>query len=82
MAKRLGGVVVSSGELGVEGARISTDSIVEIPAESVLRVPVAVRVPHENAEGGQRIEFTFTSIDGTGTVVSEDSRFRGPTTDF
>ncbi|MEN0043418.1 MAG: cytochrome c oxidase accessory protein CcoG [Pseudomonadota bacterium] len=67
---------------GVEGARIATDTIVEIPAESVLRVPVAVRVPHENAEGGQRIEFTFTSIDGTGTVVSEDSRFRGPTTDF
>ncbi len=67
---------------GIEGARIVTDTVIEIPAESVLRVPVAVRVPHENAEGGQRIEFTLTSIDGTGTVETEDSRFRGPTTDF
>ena len=67
---------------GIEGARIVTDTIIEIPPESVLRVPVAVRVPHEFAEGGQRIEFTLTSIAGTGTVETEDSRFRGPTTDF
>ena len=67
---------------GIDGARIATETTFEIPAESVLRVPVAVRVPHGNAEGGQRIEFTVSAIDGTGTVVTEDSRFRGPTMDF
>ena len=64
---------------GVEGARIATPTTVEIGAESVQRIPVAVRVPHEHAAGGQRIEFTFVGLDDDDTTVTEDSRFRGPT---
>ena len=67
---------------GIEGMRIVTDTTVSIDAESSLRIPVAVRVPHAFANGGQRIEFTLAASDGSGTTVSEDSRFRGPTTRY
>ncbi len=67
---------------GIDGIRIVTETEVTIDAESGLRIPVAVRVPHENAGGGQSIEFTLSANDGSNTTLSEDSRFRGPVTSY
>ena len=63
---------------GIDGMRIATDTRVSVPGESVATVPTAVIVPHENASGGQIIEFRIDADDDSGIFVTQESRFRGP----
>ncbi len=63
---------------GIQGIRLSKVEPVTVPAESMIRIPIAVTVPHENASGGHSIEFTVSAIDDPSVTLSEESRFRGP----
>ena len=58
---------------------IRSDTEFSLAGESVFTLPVSVTVPHENAAGGQVIEFRVDATDGSGISVTEESRFRGPT---
>ena len=64
---------------GVEGMRITTDTVVSVPGESVVSLPTAVLVPHEYAAGGHVIEFRIDAEDDSGISMTQESRFRGPT---
>ena len=64
---------------GVEGMRITTDTTVSVPGESVVTLPTAVIVPHEHARGGHVIEFRIDAEDESGISMTQESRFRGPT---
>ncbi|MDH4108041.1 MAG: cytochrome c oxidase accessory protein CcoG [Gammaproteobacteria bacterium] len=63
---------------GIDGIEIGTATRFSVPAESVFTLPTAVTAPHENALGGQTIEFVLRSADDSGIMVVEESRFRGP----
>lgn len=63
---------------GLEGIRIGSDAPFSVSGESVYTLPVSVTVPHEQAVGGQVIEFHLESTDGSGIRITEESRFRGP----
>ena len=64
---------------GIDGISIDSDTAFSLAGESVLTLPVSVTAPHENASGGQVIEFRLESTDGSGITLTEESRFRGPT---
>ena len=64
---------------GIDGLRITEDVKFSLAGESVLTLPISVIAPHENAGGGNVIEFRLDSTDGSGITVVEESRFRGPT---
>ena len=64
---------------GIEQMSLQADSRLSLDGESVLTLPVSVTVPHEYASGGQVIEFRLEALDDSGIVVTEESRFRGPT---
>jgi cytochrome c oxidase accessory protein FixG len=66
---------------GIEGIAIETETAFSVDGESVFTMPVSVIAPHENVQGGQTIDFKLMSQDGSGIVIVEDSRFRGPTGD-
>ena len=66
---------------GLEGLAIKTDTEFSLAPESVLTLPTSVTAPHEAAMGGNTITFTVESIDDSAIVVTEESRFRGPTGD-
>ncbi|MEM7611530.1 MAG: cytochrome c oxidase accessory protein CcoG [Pseudomonadota bacterium] len=68
--------------VGPTGISIATPTTFEVPAETLKEIPVAVRVPHEFAKGGHEIIFTLRSTDGSDIVITEESRFRGPTTSY
>ncbi len=63
---------------GIDGIELRSATRVAVPAESVFTLPVSVAVPHENAHGGQRIEFVVEDIADPAVRVVEESRFRGP----
>ncbi|MEM1263847.1 MAG: cytochrome c oxidase accessory protein CcoG [Pseudomonadota bacterium] len=63
---------------GIEAARLTSNSEIDIPAESLASVPVAVIVPHEYAKGGQSIMFHVQAVDAPAIQREEISRFRGP----
>ncbi len=67
---------------GLDGIQLRTDTELAVAGESVVTVPVAVTVPHENAAGGNIIRFTLTSTDGSNIKVVEESRFRGPAEEY
>ncbi len=64
---------------GIEGIRIRDAVDFSLAGESVLTLPISVIAPHENAAGGNVIEFRLEATDGSGITVTEESRFRGPT---
>ena len=64
---------------GVDGMRITTDTVFSVPGESVVSVPTAVLVPHDYAAGGHVIEFRIDAEDDSGISMTQESRFRGPT---
>jgi cytochrome c oxidase accessory protein FixG len=64
---------------GIDGMRITTDTTVSVPGESVVSLPTAVIVPHEYAAGGHVIEFRIDAEDDSGISMTQESRFRGPT---
>jgi cytochrome c oxidase accessory protein FixG len=64
---------------GIAGIEISTVGEFHVGGESVVTLPVAVTVPHASAAGGNVIRFELRSTDGSNIVVTEESRFRGPT---
>ena len=66
---------------GIDGIRIRSTSELSVAGESVFSLPISVTAPHQSAVGGQVIEFTLTTTDGSNITVSEESRFRGPTGD-
>jgi cytochrome c oxidase accessory protein FixG len=63
---------------GLEDMSIQPDTRFTLSGESVLTLPVSVNVPHEYASGGHVIEFRLEATDGSGIVITEESRFRGP----
>ena len=63
---------------GISGMQIRTETSIALDGESVLTLPVSIVVPHEQAAGGQVIEFRLESTDGSNIVITEESRFRGP----
>lgn len=63
---------------GLEGIQLSNNDPVTVPAATVYTLPIAVRVPQENAKGGNTILFTLSATDGSDLEITEDSRFRGP----
>lgn len=63
---------------GLDGIMIRTDTEFSVPAESVHTLPVSVTAPHEEAAGGNVIEFRLQSVDDTSIAVVGESRFRGP----
>jgi len=63
---------------GIDGIAIRTETRIDVPAESVYTLPTSVTVPHENAAGGQIIEFELQASDDPSIRVVEESRFRGP----
>ena len=65
---------------GIDGIRLASTTTVEAPGETLIKVPVAVQVPHERAAGGHTIEFTVRAVDDTSIERVERSRFRGPVT--
>ena len=65
---------------GVEGIRLASAAEIDVPAETLVKVPVAVQVPHEYAEGGHTITFAVQAIDNSAITIEETSRFRGPVT--
>ncbi len=64
---------------GIDGIELVQKAPITIPAETMYTLPVAVRVPQEFAKGGNDILFTLQATDQHDIVVTEDSRFRGPT---
>jgi len=66
---------------GIDGIRIRSASELSVAGESVFSLPISVTAPHQSAVGGQVIEFTLTTTDGSNITVSEESRFRGPSGD-
>ena len=65
--------------VGIEQMTIQSETKFSLEGESVLTLPVSVTVPHENASGGQVIEFRLDATDGSGISITSESRFRGPT---
>jgi len=64
---------------GIEGVQMSDAAEFHVAGESVVSLPIAVTVPHDKAAGGNVIYFELRSTDGSNIVVTEESRFRGPT---
>jgi len=67
---------------GIAGIKINTTTEFHVAGESVVTMPVAVTAPHDSAGGGNTISFELRSTDGSDIVVTQESRFRGPTEDF
>lgn len=67
---------------GIEGIKINTATEFHVAGEAVVTLPVAVTAPHASAGGGNTISFELRSTDGSDIVVTQESRFRGPTEDF
>jgi cytochrome c oxidase accessory protein FixG len=63
---------------GIEGIAIESTTRFTVGPESVHSLPVSVIVPHEQATGGQKIDFELVSTDGSDIRIVEESRFRGP----
>ena len=63
--------------------RIALDGVPEpliVEGGDVMSLPVRTRVPRDASYGIMDIEFTLTAADDPSVVVTEDSRFLGPTT--
>ena len=65
---------------GVNGISLDgIDEIVTVDGGGVLSLPVRARAHRDDAYGIMTIQFSVTAVDDEGTIVTEDSRFLGPT---